>query len=178
MAIRRKRIRRLVEQLLDENEIDRPPVPVEHIAKSCGLLVRRRSNNASDISGFLFRQGPEVIIGVNSAHAGVRQRFTIAHELAHFLLHAAGSDDIHVDRRFGVKFRDDLSSRGIDTDEREANHFAAELLMPQRFIERDLGNAGEMDLVDDKFLRNLARCYDVSTQAMLFRLANLGFVSL
>lgn len=178
MAVRRKRIRRLVEQFLDENGIDRPPVPVERIAQSRGLLVRRQSVDDSDISGFLFRQGTDVIIGVNSAHPRVRQRFTIAHELGHFLLHAAGSDDIHVDRRFEVKFRDDLSSQGIDSDEREANHFAAELLMPQRFIERELRDVGEMDLVDDYFLRKLARRYSVSTQAMLFRLANLGFVSL
>ena len=92
----------------------------------------------------------------------------------------ATEDDqtVHVDRKFEVKFRDDLSSQGVDTEEREANHFAAALLMPQHFIERDLAVAGGMDLVDDDFLRGLARQYDVSAQAMLFRLANLGFVSL
>jgi Zn-dependent peptidase ImmA (M78 family) len=178
MAIRRKRIRQLVEELLDENGIERPPIPVEHIVRSRGLSVRKQGNTSSDISGFLFRQEDDVVIGVNASHPRVRQRFTIAHELGHFLLHAPRSDKIHIDRTFEVKFRDDLSGRGIDTDEREANLFAAELLMPQRLIRRDLANVGEMDLVNDDFLNDLARRYGVSTQAMLFRLANLGYVSL
>jgi Zn-dependent peptidase ImmA (M78 family) len=178
MAIRRKRIRQLVEELLDENAIERPPIPVERIVKSRGLSIRKQRNTSSDISGFLFRQEGDVVIGVNASHPWVRQRFTIAHELGHFLLHSPRFGKIHVDRVFEVKFRDDLSSQGIDTDEREANLFAAELLMPQHFIRRDLADVGEMDLVDDDFLNNLARRYGVSTQAMLFRLANLGYVSL
>ena len=178
MAIRRKRIRQLVEELLDENGIDRPPVPVERIVRSRGVSVRKQSNTSSDISGFLFRQEDNVVIGVNAFHPQVRQRFTIAHELGHFLLHAPISDKIHIDRVFEVKFRDDLSSQGIDTDEREANLFAAELLMPQHLIKRDIADVDEMDLVDDDFLKDLARRYGVSTQAMLFRLANLSYVSL
>lgn len=179
MAIRRKMIRRLVEELLERKGISEPPVRVDEIAQHCGLKVRAQAVQNSDISGFILRTGKDAIIGVNSQHAAVRQRFTIAHELGHYLIHAQGVNEVHVDRKFGVQFRDSLSSEGIDRDEREANLFAAELLMPKHFIEADLASVDKMDLVgDDVFIEKLARRYGVSSQAMVFRLANLGFIRL
>lgn len=178
MSIRRKRIRELAAQLLKQNGVVQPPVPVDRIARSLGLSVRKRRNASSDISGFIFRRGRGAVIGVNSSNARVRQRFTIAHELGHYLFHTKGYEKVHVDRQFEVKFRDGLSSQGIDTDEREANLFAAELLMPQPFIARDIAALDGLDIVDGNLLKNLARRYQVSAQAMLFRLANLGYVSI
>lgn len=178
MAIRRKRIRGLVEKLLKENSVTGPPVPVEGIAHYCNLKVRKQRARNDDISGFILRTGKDAIIGVNASHAPVRQRFTIAHELGHYLIHTQGVDEVHVDRKFGVQYRNSLSSEGTDRDEREANFFAAELLMPKHFIEADLAEADEMDLVDDDFISRLAGKYRVSTQAMVFRLANLGFIRL
>lgn len=178
MAIRRKIIRLFVEELLRENGVETPPVPVETIAESRGLQVRKQEIKNSDISGFIFRGGKNAVIGVNSSNASVRQRFSIAHELGHYLIHTQGTNKVHVDRAFEVKFRDDLSSQGIDTDEREANLFAAELLMPWHFMEADLADVSHMDIVDDEFINDLAGRYNVSAQAMLFRLANLGFVKL
>lgn len=178
MAVRRNKIRKLAEALLRSYRIESPPVPVERIAKGEGLAVRKQRNADSEISGFLYRSSTRSIVGVNLSHAPVRQRFTVAHELGHFLLHAGSSDEVHVDRGFDVKFRDDLSSQGTDPEEREANLFAAELLMPRRFLEENLAEAGELDLVDDEFVQDLAKNYGVSVQAMLFRLTNLNYVNL
>jgi Zn-dependent peptidase ImmA (M78 family) len=72
--------------------------------------------------------------------------------------------------------RDDVSSQGIDEAEREANFFAASLLMPKEFLEADLAAEDDVDLLDDDFLRNLARKYGVSTQALVNRLKNLGYI--
>lgn len=173
MAIRRRRIQSIVTRLLAENGIKAAPVPVTRIAKACGVRISHDSLEG-DLSGFLYRQNKLAMIGVNTHHSKTRQNFTIAHELGHFLLHDQ-EEQLHVDHEFRVSIRrrDALSSQGIDDAEREANFFAAALLMPNEFLENDLGD--DVDLFDDDFLYNLARKYGVSVQALLNRLKNLGY---
>ena len=177
MTIRRKHIRDLVSRLLVENEIVRPPVPVERIARSCGALVRKEGVD-DDVSGFLYRnpETKKAVIGANRSQHPNRQRFTIAHELGHLLLHSG--DDVHVDKSFPVKRRDERSAKGVDVDEMEANLFAAELLMPIKFLEQDLKRVGELDLLHDEKVAQLARLYQVSNQAMAVRLSHLGYLSI
>lgn len=186
MVVRRKRIQQIALELLEKNGVLQPPVPVERIAKTLDLvilkqrLVPKQKTEASEISGFLFSQGGKVVIGVNASQPTARQRFTIAHELGHFLLHnmTQKKDEIHVDRSFELRFRDDRSRQGTDVDEREANLFAAELLMPRHFLTKDLSELNEVDWINDDFTKELADRYGTSSQAMLFRLANLGYVRL
>ena len=176
MAIRRKFITEIVEGILEENGVYRPPVPVEKIAKAHALKVQKSEVSSSDISGFLVRVKSKAVIGVNSSNALVRQRFTIAHELGHYLLHSQGAQDVHIDRHFEVRFRDEQSSRGTDADEQEANFFAAELLMPRQFIKDDIEKVKQIDLEDGTILTELSEKYEVSIQALSFRLSNLGYV--
>ena len=63
------------------------PVPVEKIAKSLGARVRFSPFFYDELSGFVFIKDGVPIIGVNSLHHLNRQRFTIAHEIAHLQLH-------------------------------------------------------------------------------------------
>jgi Zn-dependent peptidase ImmA (M78 family) len=84
-------------------------------------------------------------------------------------------DELHVDRGFMVRLRSDISSLGLDENEMEANRFAAELLMPTRFLKRDLEGA-ELNFTDDATLRLLARRYGVSAQALAIRLSGLGYL--
>ncbi len=174
MTIRRRKIQGLVRKLLAENGIETAPVAVMQIAKACGARVTYDSLD-SDLSGFLYRRNNQAVIGVNTHHAPVRQNFTIAHELGHFLLHDQ-EEQIHVDHEFKVRIRrrDNLSSQGVDEAEREANYFAASLLMPEEFLENDIED--EIDLFDDDFLYDLARKYGVSTQALMNRLKHLGYI--
>jgi len=177
MMVRRKQVRAIAERLLAEYDVKQAPVPVEQIAKARGAVVHRTPAD-DDLSGFLYRKlsGRQAVIGVNAKHHPNRQVFTIAHELGHFLLHEA--DDVHVDRGFQVKLRSGASSEGTDIEEKEANLFAAELLMPKSFLEKDLAEIDEVDLVDEDQIAALAGKYGVSTQAMTFRLAYLGYVRL
>ena len=172
MPIRRFKIQKLVSHLLTEFKVEEPPVPVRRIARGCGARIFREGQEG-DLSGFLFRRAKEIVIGVNTNHAPVRQRFTIAHELGHLLLHDV--DELHVDRGFMVRLRSDISSLGLDENEMEANRFAAELLMPTRFLKRDLEGA-ELNFTDDATLRLLARRYGVSAQALAIRLSGLGYL--
>jgi len=73
--------------------------------------------------------------------------------------------------------RDAESAKGEDNDEREANLFAAELLMPAKFLTEDVKSI-DLDLLSDStVLDSLATKYKVSGQALTFRLANLGYIN-
>ena len=132
-----------------------------------------------NLSGFLLRakRDGRTVIGANKSHPKNRQRFTIAHELGHFLLHEG--ELVHLDEEMGsftVDFRNAFSSKGEDINEKEANYFAAELLMPEKFLRQEL-RGKRLDLFDDgEELQKLARKYKVSTQALTFRLTNLGYI--
>jgi len=175
MAVRRKQIRSLVEQLLKTNRIHAAPVPVEKIAQSLGIEVRREPTD-DNLSGFLYRDRKRktAVVGVNANHPPKRQNFTIGHELGHFLLHE--DDKVHVDREFQIKLRSEASSKGVDDEEKESNLFAAELLMPARFLKNDLEKIDAIDLNDEEIIAELAKKYGVSTLAMTFRLTYLGYV--
>lgn len=180
MQIRRKLIRQQVERILEAQECAGPPVLVEQVARRLGLKVQKEPA-PDDLSGFLLRRPGDAraVIGVNSEHHPNRQRFSIAHEIGHFLLHEG--EVLHVDRKndaLRVKLRGRRAAMGDDPEEIEANLFAAELLMPERFLERDLERVREVDLYDEDSLSKLARSYKVSTQALVFRLANLGWIDL
>jgi Zn-dependent peptidase ImmA (M78 family) len=182
MAVRRKHIRLTVEQLLLKQRIRTAPVNVERIAEQLGVEVVLLPTD-EDLSGYLLRdlEKRKAIIGVNSSHHKNRQRFTIAHELAHLLLH--DGERVHIDREhrgYQIDLRSEESSKGTNENEIEANLFAAELLMPVRFLEADLRKLGPVDLLDlnEAELSSLAAKYEVSPQALTFRLANLGYVQL
>ena len=172
MPVRRFKIQKVVNELLDKFGFAGPPVPVRRLARCCGARIFQEGQEG-DLSGFLYRKGKEIVIGVNTDQAPVRQRFTIAHELGHLLLHDL--DDLHVDHGFMVRLRSDVSSLGLDNDEMEANRFAAELLMPTRFLKEDLEGT-RMDLTADEMLRALAKRYGVSAQALAIRLTGLGYL--
>jgi Zn-dependent peptidase ImmA (M78 family) len=163
----------MVEALLAENGITEAPVPVSKIAQEKGARIFFDSLEG-DMSGFLYRNSKQTVIGVNTRHVPARQNFTISHELGHLLLH--DQEQLHVDHEFRVRLRNDVSGQGTDEAEKEANFFAASLLMPREFLKRDLANEEFVDLLDDKFLRGLSGKYGVSTQALVNRLKNLGYI--
>jgi hypothetical protein len=78
------------EKTLRDTDSYRVPVPIHLVAQRLNLTMEAGSFG-KDISGMLIIRGDQGAIGYNSAHARVRQRFTIAHEIAHFLLHSKSS---------------------------------------------------------------------------------------
>jgi Zn-dependent peptidase ImmA (M78 family) len=174
MAIRRRKVQGVVRDLLATHKVTEAPVPVERIAKAQGARIFYKALE-DDLSGFIYRENQQSVIGVNTHHAPVRQAFTIAHELGHLLLHDQDHEQLHVDRvhDFSIRLRSGASSEGTDESEMEANLFAAELLMPSAFLARDLKNR---QLLDDRGVITLAKKYGVSTQALLIRLSSLGYI--
>lgn len=164
-----------VQGLLDRFCILHPPVPVDQIAKKLGLLLcSLPAGSEDDISGAIIRNSHRVVIAVNPEHHSNRQRFTIAHELGHYFLHESEVYE-HVDQRFSVAWRKTDPSGGVDWLEVEANRFAAELLIPTKFLTKDLNSLKE---IDRRTTVLLASRYGVSKDAMRFRLTNLGITGL
>lgn len=171
------RAERKAEEVLARAGVARAPVPVEMIARKAGAKVRYRDFDG-DISGLLVRDdGGEKIISVHSRQAKVRQRFTIAHELGHLMLHKGNTVIVEqLWRGARVNWREGASSGVKDDEEIEANQFAAALLMPARLVERDYWAIADRATSEDSLIDQLARRYHVSTQSMRFRLLNLALI--
>ena len=166
---------RLAAKLLADYDLDEPPVPIEGIAEAHGALIVRNHFPGYE-SGFALREGAQWVIGVNTATSPRRQRFTIAHELGHLLLH---DDPLITDYSVLVGKRDATSSLGTDLQEIQANRFAAAILMPQKLIVVELQKElGREDVTSrDELIARLARTFGVSAEAMGYRLVNLNIIS-
>lgn len=171
---------RLAAQLLEKYQISTPPVPIEVIASREGAVIARNHFDGPQ-SGFALRtEGGDRIIGVNTATSSRRQRFTIAHELGHLLLHEG---DLILDysvrtdfREEGarVNFRDESSSLATNREEIQANRFAAEILMPVAMVFAEARSAlAAGQLTRDGLIKKLAMTFNVSPEAMGYRLVNL-----
>jgi len=156
-------------EVLKRWHVESPPVPVDDLAKCEGLSLRSEMLE-DDVSAMLvLAPESQPVIVVNSSHHQHRRRFSIAHEIGHFALHSGKST-------LFVEFRDARAAMAIDPKEIEANAFAAALLMPRRLLRVDLRHPRFRSL-DVQAVTALARRYEVSEQAMKFRLVNLGIVA-
>ena len=139
------------------------PVKVGGLAKAFGLRVLLKPLPAK-ISGEIrpTNETPSGFeIGINRFEKNTRQRFTIAHEIGHFLLHShligGGITDT-------VLYRSRLSNKM----EAEANRMAADILMPTRLIRR-IANDLSLPLTEES-VNEFADALQVSKQAMKIRL--------
>ena len=171
----REDVSRFAADLLAKSGVLGPPVPVEQIAVAHGIQIVRSAAEWSE-SGFLLRDSDRVIIGINGRNSPKRQRFTIAHELGHWLMH--DGQHLIVDQSVMINKRDDVSSQATDWQEIHANQFAAELLMPKDFVIDELRRRMSSDIGSrEELITMLARAFDVSSDAMGWRLINLGVLS-
>lgn len=171
-----RKIEREVKKLLADNDVIKPPVPVDRIAEFLGAIISFEPFEGKDeLSGILYRDGKNKIIGINSAHAQTRQRFSIAHEIGHLTLH---NKELFVDKVVRLNFRDNKSSLATDREEIEANTFAAELLMPKYLIDIEIDRLikKRQPFDKDQLIDYLSKAFYVSLQAMEYRLNNLGIL--
>lgn len=159
---------RLLAIILDHHRDWRPPVDVETFALSVGILEFRDL----EVDGFVgaLMTDLEKTKGIILSAVGMaapRRRFTIAHELGHFLIAAHRGD-----KRCTAR---DLMERGRETlhqkEEAQANRFAAGLLMPKPWFAAQTDGMGSPDV---GHLRPLATTYDVSLEAAANRYAELS----
>lgn len=142
-------------RLLELQYVTRPPVPQFVISSLPGIVVDRRADWPT--SGMAVRARSHWRIVLQADEPRQRQRFSLAHEFKHVL------DDPVIERMHA--HLDDAQQH--DRTERLCNYFAACLLMPRAWLKQDW--CGGMQAV-----RELARRYYVSIDAMSTRLSELG----
>lgn len=160
------------EKTLREADTYRVPIQVDKVARSLNLTMEA-APLGDRISGLLVVEDNRGAIGYNSAHSRARQRFTISHEIAHFLLHAkkGGKAELFIDSH--VRFRPDESvSASSDRKEVEANQLGAALLMPKSLVKEEI-RRHDLDLDDEEAIRSLAKEFKVSEPTLAHRLVNL-----
>jgi Zn-dependent peptidase ImmA (M78 family) len=143
------------------------PVKLGQIARDLGVAIRV-SSLGTGISGQISREGNQYVIRVNRNEARERQRFTIGHELAHYLLHRSIIDSDPEGITDTVLYRSGKPER----IEFEANRLAAEIVMPISLIQKELKESfGGM--VTEATIESLAARFEVSKSAMEIKLTNL-----
>ena len=139
-------------------------VPVDALATDLlGLLVVESGD--IEVSGLLVPATRYVYLNAREARESEgRRRFTLAHEIGHWVCQC--------DEGRGVApepimcRQSDMASKTGGPLEREANNFAASLLMPEAQVRRAAGEGLDVDAAAERF--------GVSDIAMEWRYFNLG----
>ncbi|HMI09413.1 MAG TPA: ImmA/IrrE family metallo-endopeptidase [Candidatus Saccharimonadales bacterium] len=143
------------------------------------LSIFYLDNMPDEVSGAIFFQDGEFSIAINKNKPVVRQNFTAAHEFGHYFLHRKWLVDnaqtglvdySNVLDSEGMLLRPDEAPKEADSiqKEREANNFAAVLLMPEDKVRQF------WELTHD--VNKCADAFEVSIVAMAIRLEKLGLV--
>lgn len=148
----------------------RLPINVFALARDLNIDVEFRDFNGSghkNVSGILIKQDPgeRFIAALNAAEHPHRQRFTLAHELGHWIHKYQDLPDSQTAGK--VEYRNEVSSWGTDPEEIWADQFAAALLMPAGSVISSYSKA--------MTVKQMSRLYGVSPKALRLRLKNLGF---
>lgn len=135
------------------------PVNLEPLIRELGIELDKKADLPGDIAGQIERlPNGSFKISVNTDDHYFRQRFTMAHELAHFIFHKDLIGDGITDNRLYRSTNPQIT----EAHEVEANKFAASLLMPLRHIMRDYEEMGDVAKVANK--------WKVSPKAMRIKL--------
>lgn len=174
----------LLEQLFQNNILSRAvPINVETICSHYNISIEHKIYPDDTVGQIEFPPNDgSARIFINpfeNSHIN-RRRFTIAHELGHFFLHKDSTTDGFTDTTRTMS----RTTSYWDPVESEANDFAARLLMPEEFIlsegkkviENFKNVYNQERIPQDYFISNMAQIFNVSVQAMTYRLKNLGII--
>lgn len=151
--------RKKADALINLAKISEPPINLNKIASIFGFKIIPYPFPEYR-KGIIFMETGIKVIGVNSNHPLPIQRFTIAHELGHL---TNGHEMIEHDFILG---EEKYFSRHFQ-QEKEADLFASELLLPKEFLIKDLNSFG----IDEN---KLIEKYIVSKTALWIRLNTLN----
>jgi len=177
-ASRDKEIENIASMMLIENNIFEPFVDVDQIISSKNITSMPYDFD-EQVSGVLVIKDNVATIGYNEKNSLERIRFTKAHELAHYTIHwkptSKTNQEVFVDKDLFMKFRNTNNDYNPEEvrQEIEANIFAAALLMPKHFIEKELNKPEYQKLEEPNIIKILANKFKVSEPAMTYRLTNL-----
>jgi hypothetical protein len=152
-------IRRQAARLLDSAGVSHEPVSLRDVVSALNLELVKRTREPFASEAALEPLGDGRAIVLNGSGDSGRRRFTIAHEIGHFVLHP---ERCRPERGGAV-------NEAGRREEREADAFAAELLMPEHLV-REAAREQGPDAT------RLAERFEVSRKAMQTRLRGLGLL--
>lgn len=136
-------------------------IDIEAIAFDSGIDVHYRTLDGCEAT--LVGFGNKAIATVSPSSSRGRERFSVSHEIGHWLLHRGKS--------FRCRADDIVQNYGADIRlEKDADEFASHLLMPTSIF-RPIANATKKLGLND--LQKIAELFNVSMQAASIRLAKL-----
>lgn len=140
------------------------PVDLEELAQWRGLVIEPAAGWRDALCARLLAGERRILVNAN--HPSVRRRFSVAHEIGHFIL---GHDQIEVDHGVEQIFGDEAESFDVKVDvEQEANAFAVELLMPRAWVKDQASKVSANELVPA-----ICGACDVSKPAAWYRIMEL-----
>ncbi len=155
-------------EILQENFITSYPIPVEELIEFHGLGLILSDFSNGEISGVIDLK--KKYLYINSMDSPQRRRFTIAHELGHWILHQT---ELSANQELAVLYRRPIGREGEDRLEQEANCFAANLLVPEEFL-RDVIQSKKNESAGSPLNAYLAKIFNVSESVIGYRRNFLG----
>jgi hypothetical protein len=153
----RDALRREAERLLEAAGATREPVSLHDVVSALNLSLIQAQREPFSCDAALAPLGDGYAVSARSDGGERRRRFSIAHEIGHFVLHPEQA-------RYE---RGGSTNEAMRAREREADAFAAELLMPEHLVRQAAFEEGAD-------ARRLADRFEVSVAAMTVRLRRLG----
>lgn len=151
-------------ELIDKLDL-KPPIDLYELCEKFNIEIVKM-----DLEGayayFRIVKGRKVIFLNNSIVGTEKERFTIAHELGHYLLpnHLDEINDVY--KEFDYMYKN--KKKKIETD---VDRFAAELIMPSKFVDAELE---KISLKNFRNLENFAQKYEVSLTSLLCKYVSLN----
>lgn len=156
-----KAAREKADNIIEMFHVDEAPIDIFGIAQDLGFIVDK-IELPNEITAKIEVHEDIKVIFVNSKHSESRQRFSVGHELGHYL---SGHENFNMDTRLMAN-PDRKYLNPQYQQEYEADDFAAEILMPKKIL--------KVDVEENKLsLTELVEKYEVSEQAMTIQLVNL-----
>lgn len=154
--------KRVIDFCVQNGLIDGVSTDIEGLIDMDPNLVLRKVPLRDGIDAYIREISPGMFeIGVNSNHSSTRQKFSMAHEYAHYRLHKGHLSQLAEGER--ILHRSD--ERNVL--EQQANSFAAEILMPEDIFREEVRrSSGEVAV--------MAKRFGVSPLALRYRAKNLG----
>lgn len=146
-----------------------PPIPIENLAREVGIVeIVGKETDSFEGALLVHPDRPQGAILYNLSAARPRRRFTIGHELGHFLIpwHRASGNT----QCTKLDMRIQSGNAPHQRKEAEANRFSAGMLMPKSLFERDLRRLGDVDVAHVLELRER---YGTSLEASANRYIDL-----
>jgi Zn-dependent peptidase ImmA (M78 family) len=155
------------------------PVPIEKIAADEGwTIVREKHTDQRALaSGFALTEGGYRVIGVNQKISPRRQRYATAHSLGHGLMHLTAARVIILCHSLILEQPAPAKSHPSRIEEAQARDFAMAVLIPERQLLASLKAEAPHATSRDQLIERLAKQFEVSNEAMGYRLISLGIIA-